>query len=81
LDCVCFRITHTGSGVPEELLAQMFGSVEEQSDEGVSLLVCRKLLKLMSGDVRYLREADKSVFIIFLELASASKPRGTRIPV
>jgi len=69
-----------GSGVPEEVLAQMFGSVEEQSDEGVSLLVCRRLLKLMSGDVCYLREADKSAFIISIELASAStnKSKGTR---
>jgi len=72
------RIIHTGSGVPEELLAQMFGSGDEQSDEGVCLLVCRKMLKLMNGDVRYLREADKSAFIISLELASVSKPRGTR---
>ncbi|ONK78822.1 uncharacterized protein A4U43_C02F22790 [Asparagus officinalis] len=71
------RITHTGSGVPEELLAQMFGSEEEQTDEGVSLLVCWKLLKLMNGDVHYLREADKSAFIISAELASASKPRAT----
>lgn len=74
------RITHTGSGIPEELLAQMFGSGEGQSNdnEGVSLLVCRKLLRLMNGDVHYHREADMSAFIISLELASASKPRGTR---
>ncbi|KAJ0976497.1 hypothetical protein J5N97_018462 [Dioscorea zingiberensis] len=67
------RITHTGNGVPEELLSQMFGNVGELSEEGISLRVCRKLLQLMNGDVRYLREAGKSAFIISVELASASK--------
>lgn len=66
------RITHMGNGIPEELLSQMFGSEENQTDEGVSLLICRKLLKLMNGDVRYLREADKSSFTVTLELASSS---------
>lgn len=72
------RITHTGGKVPEDLLSQMFGTGEEASDEGLSLLVCRKLLRLMNGDVRYLREAGKSSFILSVELASAKKMRGTR---
>ncbi|KAG0471899.1 hypothetical protein HPP92_016445 [Vanilla planifolia] len=67
------RITHAGNGVPEELLSEMFGNKEEPSDEGMSLLVCRKLLRLMNGDVCYLREANKSFFILSTELASASK--------
>ncbi|XP_020589069.1 phytochrome A [Phalaenopsis equestris] len=67
------RITHAGFGVPEDLLSQMFGGKEELSEEGMSLLVCRKLLKLMNGDARYLREADKSAFILSAELACASK--------
>ncbi|OVA13499.1 PAS domain [Macleaya cordata] len=79
------RITHTGSGVPEELLSQMFESSNSTTetipsmlaDEGISLLVSRKLLKLMDGDVRYLREAGRSSFIISLELA-ASAPHKTR---
>lgn len=73
------RIMHSGSGVPEELLFQMFGNDEDLSAEGISLLVCRKLLRLMNGDVRYLREEGKSTFIIIAELASASKPKGTSI--
>ncbi|KAI7755823.1 hypothetical protein M8C21_033533 [Ambrosia artemisiifolia] len=65
------RITHTGGGVPEELLKQMFGSSVDASEEGISFVVSRNLLKLMSGDVQYLREATKSTFIISVELASA----------
>lgn len=63
--------TQTGSGTVEELVSQMFGSLDEASEEGLGLLVCRKLLLLMNGDVRYLRDASKSAFILSLELASA----------
>ncbi|KAG4397393.1 hypothetical protein AAZX31_10G132700 [Glycine max] len=64
-------ITHGGSGVPEVLLNQMFGNNGLESEEGISLLISRKLLKLMNGDVRYLREAGKSAFILSAELAAA----------
>ncbi|ERN02086.1 phytochrome A isoform X1 [Amborella trichopoda] len=67
------RITHTGHGIPEELLRQMFEIEQETGEEGVGLLVCRKLLKLMNGNVRYLREAGRSSFILSVELASAQK--------
>lgn len=70
------RITHTGSGVPEQLLSQMFGSYAEASEEGISLHISRKLVKLMNGDVQYLREAGRSTFIISVELAVANKPRA-----
>nr|AGT50253.1 phytochrome A1 [Ipomoea batatas]GMD40694.1 phytochrome A [Ipomoea batatas] len=69
-----FRLTHTGGGVPEELLTQMFGSEADASEDGISLLISRKLVKLMNGDVQYLREAGRSTFIISVELAVASKP-------
>ncbi|KAJ7973187.1 Phytochrome [Quillaja saponaria] len=70
-------ITHAGGGVPETLLNQMFGSDGDESEEGISLLICRKLLKLMNGDVRYLREAGKSAFVISVELAAAAdKPKA-----
>lgn len=71
-----FRITHVGGGVPEALLSQMFGGDTDASEEGISLLVSRKLVKLMNGDVQYLREAGKSTFIISVELAAANKPKG-----
>ncbi|KAI4369342.1 hypothetical protein MLD38_017790 [Melastoma candidum] len=65
------RITHSGSGVPDTLLNQMFGTDGEVSEEGISLMISRKLVKLMNGDVQYLREAGKSTFIITVELAVA----------
>ena len=68
------RMTHSGGGVPEDLLNQMFGTNGEASDEGISLLISRKLVKLMNGDVQYLREAGRSTFIISVELAVANQP-------
>lgn len=69
------RITYAGGGIPELLLNEMFGSDEDASEEGFSLLISRKLVKLMNGDVRYMREAGKSSFIITVELAAAHKSR------
>ncbi|KAF3945828.1 hypothetical protein CMV_027837 [Castanea mollissima] len=46
------RISHSGGGVPEALLNQMFGTDGDPSEEGISLFISRKLLKLMNGDVR-----------------------------
>lgn len=70
------RITHTGGGVPEALLSQMFGTGAEASEEGISLLISRKLVRLMNGDVQYLREAGRSTFIISVELAVVEKNRA-----
>lgn len=74
--CFGFRITHSGSGVPESLLNEMFGSDGEASEAGIGLLISRNLVKLMNGDVQYLREAGKSTFIIFVELAASNKPQS-----
>lgn len=70
------RITHTGGGIPEALLNQMFGGDGDASEEGISLLISRKLVKLMNGDVHYLREAGKSSFIVSVELAAGKKLRA-----
>ncbi|EEF50048.1 phytochrome A [Ricinus communis] len=70
------RITHAGGGIPEPLLNQMFGSDGDVSDEGVSLFISRKLVKLMNGDVQYLREAGKSSFIVTVELAAGRKSQA-----
>ncbi|KAJ0079709.1 hypothetical protein Patl1_24651 [Pistacia atlantica] len=69
------RITHMGGGIPEALLNQMFGTNGDISEEGISLLISRKLVKLMNGDVQYLREEGKSTFIMSVELAAAHKSR------
>jgi phytochrome A len=66
------RIKHQGKGVPADLLSQMYeDDNKEQSDEGMSLAVSRNLLRLMNGDVRHMREAGMSTFILSVELASA----------
>lgn len=70
------RLTHTGSGIPESLLNQMFGTDGDVTEEGISLLISRKLVKLMNGDVQYLKEAGKSTFIISVELAATQKSRA-----
>jgi len=49
---------------------------KEQSEEGLSLLVSRNLLRLMNGDIRYMREAGMSTFILTAELASAPAASG-----
>lgn len=70
------RLTHTGSGIPESLLNEMFGTNGDVTEEGISLLISRKLVKLMNGDVQYLKEAGKSTFIISVELAATHKSRA-----
>jgi len=66
-------ITHDGFGVPEALLNQMFGHDGDESEEGISMLISRKLLNLMNGEVRCIREAGNSSFILSVELAAAHK--------
>ncbi|KAL3635167.1 Phytochrome A1 [Castilleja foliolosa] len=68
-----FRITHSGGGVPQALLNEMFGDEENASEDGISLFISRKLVKLMNGDVQYLREAGRSTFIISVELAISTE--------
>ncbi|KAL0364911.1 UNVERIFIED_CONTAM: Phytochrome A1 [Sesamum angustifolium] len=70
-----FRITHSGGGIAQELLNQMFGEVAEVSEDGINLFISRKLVRLMNGDVQYLREAGRSTFIITVELAICDKTR------
>ncbi|KAL0289613.1 UNVERIFIED_CONTAM: Phytochrome A1, partial [Sesamum calycinum] len=38
-----FRITHSGGGIAQELLNQMFGEVAEVSEDGINLFISRKL--------------------------------------
>lgn len=51
----------------------MFESSGDATEEGISLLISRKLVKLMNGDIQYLRSAGSSTFIISVELAVADK--------
>ncbi|KAJ0794377.1 putative histidine kinase [Helianthus annuus] len=66
-----FRIVCPGNGLPAELVQDMFHSSGSQwsSEEGLGLSMCRKILKLMNGDVQYIRESERCYFHIMLELS------------
>nr|BAB39687.1 phytochrome [Marchantia paleacea subsp. diptera] len=68
-----FRVTHPGAGLPEELVQEMFDRGRGMTQEGLGLNMCRKLLKLMSGDVQYIREAGKCYFLVNVELPIAQR--------
>nr|BBA94307.1 phytochrome B [Cardamine bellidifolia]BBA94309.1 phytochrome B [Cardamine bellidifolia] len=66
---ICFwRMACPGEGLPPELVRDMFHSSRWTSPEGLGLSVCRKILKLMNGEVQYIRESERSYFLIILEL-------------
>ncbi|GAB2283137.1 hypothetical protein Dimus_017667 [Dionaea muscipula] len=76
-----FRICHAGCGIPEDLLSQMFESSIQTSEEGVSLLISRKIVNHMNGDIQYLREARSSTFIISMEFAVAYEAKKSHSTV
>ena len=61
-------MTHPGSGLPEELVHEMFDRGRGMTQEGLGLSMCRKLVKLMNGEVKYIRDTGKSYFLVNLEL-------------
>ncbi|KAI8561837.1 hypothetical protein RHMOL_Rhmol04G0372700 [Rhododendron molle] len=63
-----FRIVSPGDGLPPELVQDMFHSSRWVTQEGLGLSMCRKILKLMNGEVQYIRESERCYFIIILEL-------------
>ncbi|PON68384.1 Histidine kinase-like ATPase, C-terminal domain containing protein, partial [Trema orientale] len=71
-------LIHTGVGILEALLNQMFGNDRGVREEGINLLISKKLVKLMNGDVQYRKEARKSAFIITVELAAAYKSQYSK---
>ncbi|XP_052189769.1 phytochrome B isoform X2 [Diospyros lotus] len=67
-----FRIVCPGEGLPPEIVQDMFHSSRWVTHEGLGLSMCRKILKLMKGEVQYIRESERCYFLIMLELP---KPR------
>ncbi|KAE9455112.1 hypothetical protein C3L33_12985, partial [Rhododendron williamsianum] len=63
-----FRIVSPGDGLPPELVQDMFHSSRWVTQEGLGLSMCRKILKLMNGEVQYIRESERCYFLIILEL-------------
>ncbi|XP_076943168.1 phytochrome B-like [Bidens hawaiensis] len=62
-----FRMVCPGNGLPPELVQDMFHGSQWSSEEGLGLSMCRKILKLMNGDVQYIRESERCYFHIVLE--------------
>ncbi|XP_031371967.1 phytochrome C [Punica granatum] len=62
-----FRITHPAPGIPADLIREMFHYNQGISREGLGLYISQKLVKIMNGTVQYLREAERSSFIILIE--------------
>lgn len=62
-----FRIDHPSPGIPGALIQEMFNHSKGVSREGLGLFLSQKLVKIMSGTVQYLREAERSSFIVLVE--------------
>ncbi|KAL8507243.1 hypothetical protein ACS0TY_017965 [Phlomoides rotata] len=66
-----FRMAHPGKGLPSPLIEDMFRVKSHwTSHEGTALNISQKLLSMMNGNVRYIREQNKCYFQINLELKS-----------
>ncbi|XP_044493457.1 phytochrome C [Mangifera indica] len=68
-----FRIAHPAPGIPEKLIHEMFYHSQNVSREGLGLYICQKLVKIMNGTVQYVREAERSTFIILVEFPLANQ--------
>lgn len=77
-----FRIMQPAPGIPESLIQEMFHHSKNSSREGLGLYINHKLVKIMNGTVQYLREAERSSFIILVEFPLAKTAQGDmRAPV
>nr|AEA41043.1 phytochrome B [Amphicarpaea edgeworthii] len=63
-----FRMVCPGEGLPPELIQDMFNNSRWGTQEGLGLSMSRKILKLMNGEVQYIREAERCYFYVLLEL-------------
>ncbi|KAL5716420.1 hypothetical protein ACHQM5_018115 [Ranunculus cassubicifolius] len=69
-----FRMTHPGKGLPSQLVKDMFEEGTNcTSQEGIALNMSCKLLKIMNGDVHYVRESNICYFIIDIEFKTIRK--------
>ncbi|KAG9141306.1 hypothetical protein Leryth_001773 [Lithospermum erythrorhizon] len=75
-----FRITHPAPGIPEELIQEMFYDRQKISKEGLVLHLSLKLVKMMNGTVQYLRDAERSSFIILVEFPLVHRSSTGSLP-
>ncbi|XP_072984782.1 phytochrome B-like [Typha latifolia] len=72
-----FRFACPGEGLPADLVQDMFHNSQWVSQEGLGLSICRKILKLMGGEVQYIRESDRCYFHITVELPTSQTGGGS----
>ncbi|KAG9457838.1 hypothetical protein H6P81_002346 [Aristolochia fimbriata] len=70
------RLTSPGDGLPPELIQDMFHSSRWATQGGLGLSMSRKLLKLMNGEVQYIRECERSYFLLLMELPTSRTVLG-----
>jgi hypothetical protein len=68
---VLSRFSCPGEGLPPEMVQDMFHNSRWSTQEGLALSIGRKLLKLMSGEVQYIRESERCFFLIAIELPTS----------
>nr|AHZ63996.1 phytochrome [Bryum argenteum] len=68
-----FRVSHPGAGLPDELVLEMYDRGKGMTQEGLGLNMCRKLVRLMNGDVHYVRDNMQCYFVVIVELPMAQR--------
>lgn len=68
-----FRVSHPGAGLPDELVLEMYDKGKGMTQEGLGLNMCRKLVRLMNGDVQYVRDNALCYFVVHVELPMAQR--------
>ncbi|KAJ8549386.1 hypothetical protein K7X08_033093 [Anisodus acutangulus] len=67
-----FRMAHPGQGLPAALIDDMSGGRNRwATQEGIALNISQKLVNMMNGHVRYVREENKCYFLIDVELKTS----------
>ncbi|KAG0462241.1 hypothetical protein HPP92_020717 [Vanilla planifolia] len=59
-----FRICCPGDGLPPEVVQDMFCNSRWTTNEGLGLSISRRILSLMDGGVKYIRESERCYFLI-----------------
>ncbi|KAL1567452.1 phytochrome E-like isoform X1 [Salvia divinorum] len=67
-----FRMAHPGQGLPHSLIEDMFGAEISNctTQEGMVLNISEKLVGMMEGNVRYIREQNQCYFQTDIQLQS-----------
>ncbi|XP_077219349.1 phytochrome B-like isoform X3 [Tasmannia lanceolata] len=66
-----------GEGLPPEIVQDMFHSTKWATREGLGLSLGRKILKLMNGEVQYIRDSERCYFLIIIELPTPRRGSNT----